>query len=84
MKKALDGIKKPRRQKALIAMDLLSGCMTFGVSTIRGEFDPNTRLGLLLTHGKRFASQQRLRRIQGSRRFLLRRNLEINSNQISH
>ena len=47
------------RQPILIAMDLLSGCLAYGTSIIRNDFDEQTRKGFLMTHGRRFISCQR-------------------------
>ena len=51
------------RQKLLIAMDCLAGCLVYSVSTVKGEYDEATRKGFLLTHGKRFISHWRANRI---------------------
>ena len=61
--KEFDSMRRKSRQQVLIAMDLLSGCLNYGVSMVKGEYDHGTRLGFLLTKGKHFASEARVKRL---------------------
>ena len=56
-------LKKEVKQKVMIAMDLLAGCLAYSVSTTRNEYDEMTRRSFLLTHGKRFIGQARASRL---------------------
>ena len=60
--KALDR-QKALRQKALIAMDLLAGALAYGVSSVKNEYDEATRRNFLLTHGKKFISAARAKKL---------------------
>ena len=51
------------RQRILMSMDLLSGCLTYATSTIEGTYNESLRRNFLLTHGLRFVSSERARKL---------------------
>ena len=50
------------QQKVLIAMDCLSGAIMYGVLFLLDEYDENIRRGFLISGGRSFMSEERLRR----------------------
>ena len=51
------------RQRILMSMDLLSGCLAYATSTIEGTYNESLRRNFLLTHGLRFVSTERARKL---------------------
>ena len=50
------------RQKVLIAMDCLAGAITYGSPSLLDESDESVRRGFLMSGGRSFMSEERLRR----------------------
>ena len=50
------------RQRILMSMDLLSGCLSYAVSTVQGTYNETIRRNFLLTHGLKFVSTERARK----------------------
>jgi len=51
------------RQGILMSMDLLSGCLNYAVSTVQGTYNESIRRTFLLTHGLKFMSTERARKL---------------------
>ena len=51
------------RQRILMSMDLLSGCLNYAVSTVQGTYNESIRRTFLLTHGLKFMSTERARKL---------------------
>ena len=50
------------QQKVLIAMDCLSGAIMYGTLFLLDEYDENIRRGFLISGGRSYMSEERLRR----------------------
>ena len=59
---AMKELKPGVRQRVLITMDLLSGCLAYAVSSVQGTYSEATRRNFLLTHGRKFISSTRAKR----------------------
>ena len=60
---ALKNVKLGDRQRILMAMDLLSGCRADAVSSVQGTYNEATRRTFLWTHGRKFISSTRAKRL---------------------
>ena len=60
---ALKSVKLGDRQRILMAMDLLSGCLAYAVSSVQGSYSESMRRNFLLTHGRKFISSTRAKRL---------------------
>ena len=63
---ALKQVKLGDRQRILMAMDLLAGCLAYAVSSVQGTYSEATRRNFLLTHGRKFISSTRAKRLYRS------------------
>ena len=62
-REALKAVPYDVRQWIYMAMDLLAGCLAYAVSSAQGTYTESTRRNFLLTHGLRFISSHRARKL---------------------